>query len=435
MKNNESFLRKLWKTLHSMKLGIILLILIGVLSTIGTIIPQENSLKYYETRYSPLKYELIKNLSLYKVYSSWWFILLISFLSLNLMLCSIRRFKVVMNLAKEGRKIDGELRKIEEWSNLYIEESKIKEIFNKMQFKKVMEKEYKEGKLYYSHKNSMGYLGSWITHLSLLIIIIFFSYGKINGFETFVHGVPGTILEVGDTDISLHIEDFDIIFREDFTVEQYISEVSVLKSGDIVDSGKVLVNHPFRTSNMNIYQNGTGWAVEANLYKDGVEYKNKTLYQGEFFIEDDQKIALQFVNFYPDLDSESEDLKTKTPFPNHPVMLYALFYDGHRVDMNLIHMGEEVGYGEYTFKIDNPQMFTLLQIVRDPGIAGAFVGGILLIIGIFLAFYINPKKLIIYVDKNQDFKIYGRSYKNHKLYQEQLKTTIDFLGGEEEWTF
>ncbi|OZV11954.1 hypothetical protein CIW83_11950 [Tissierella sp. P1] len=139
-------------------------------------------------------------------------------------------------------------------------------------------------------------------------------------------------------------------------------------------------------------------------------------------------IALQFVNFYPDLDeTTTTTLRNKSPLPNHPVMLYALFYNGHRVDMNLLHMNEEVGFQEYSFIVDNPQMFTLLQIVYDPGVAGAFVGGAFLLTGIFLAFYVNPKKLRIYVDNSGQVMIYGKSYKHNGEYLEELNKVIDTI--------
>lgn len=426
--NKDRFLVELWRNLHSMKLGIILLMIIGLLSIIGTVIPQENPLKYYETNYSQIVYEIIKAFSLYKVYDSWWFIALISVLALNLILCSIKRFKQVFNLVTNKIDFDLELNKLKDIQKISLEKDEIGKIFNEMKYKSIKEKDFENGKLYYGDKNSIGYLGSWLTHFGILVIIVFFTYGKLYGFEAYVHGVPGTTVEVPGTQHFINIKDFNVSFRDDFTVEQYVSDIEVLKNGHVIDMGQVLVNHPFRTNDLNVYQNSTGWAIDATLYKNGEEYRHKTIYQGDFFIEDDQMIALQFVNFYPDLDeTTTTTLRNKSPLPNHPVMLYALFYNGHRVDMNLLHMNEEVGFQEYSFIVDNPQMFTLLQIVYDPGVAGAFVGGAFLLIGIFLAFYVNPKKLRIYVDNSGQVMIYGKSYKHNGEYLEELNKVIDTI--------
>lgn len=427
--NNKKNLSKYWRIFYSMKSGIILLIIIGVLSILGTVIPQEYPIEFYKENYSSAVYDIIETFSLYKVYSSWWFAGLTLLLSLNLILCSIRRFKSVVRLAVKKPDIDSEIQNISNWEDIEAEQSDPERIFNEMKFKNVHKKSHGSGTLYYSDSGNIGYLGSWLTHLGILLIIIFFTYGKINGYEAFVHGIPGSLLEIEDTGLHVGIEDFDILFRDDYTVEQYISQIRIFEGGISVDSGQVSVNHPFRTNNLNIYQNGTGWALNALLYKNGEACSSRVMYEGDFFIEDNQKIALQFTKFYPDFDEYSDELRTKSPLLNHPVMLYALFYDGYRVAMDLAHMGDIIEFEEYSFYIDEPQMYTVLQIVRNPGTAGALTGSVLLVAGIYLAMFLNPKKLRIYADDNGLGKIYGRSYKNNALYQDELNAVLDKLGG------
>lgn len=429
-RNLNSFLKNIWKFLKSMKFGLILLAIIGSLSILGTIIPQGNSMNYYEINYSENIYGLIKAFNLDNVYSSWWFIALIGLLCLNLILCSLVRFKNIYGLIKRGPNLKVELEAKDTWIEINGEGIEIVKLFNKMGFKNIKEDKSNEYRVYYAEKNKLGYLGSWLTHLGILLIIIFFTYGKLNGFEVFFYGVPGTIGKISGTDYSLKVDDFDIKFREDFTVDQYISDISLLEGQELIDSGQVRVNHPFRTNDLNIYQNGTGWAIDIGLYKNNKLYKEKIMYQGDLFVEDNEKIALQFVNFYPDFDeSSSQDLRTNSPFLNHPVMLYVVFYDGYRVDMNIAHMGDIITYEDYSFKIDNPQMFTLLQIVRDPGTKGVGLGGIILILGIFLAFYINPKKMIVLLEDNS-YKILVRQNKNNDLIESKLKEVLLKLGVE-----
>lgn len=433
MKNKKNFIKDSWKILHSMKLGIILLLSIGILSIVGTVIPQGNPLKFYETNYGTMMYKFISTFTLYKVYTSWWFISLVGLLSINLLLCSIIRFKKVVKLAFEKSQVESELKALEGWQEISLNTDGVEKVFEKMKFKNIHKVESNGGTLYYQEKHKLAYLGSWLTHLGLLLIILFFVYGKVRGFEAFVRGIPGTVSQVEGSNLSIQIDDFDIQFRDDFSVEQYISKINVLEGKKVLDSGQVLVNHPLRTNNLNIYQNGTGWAVKAKLYKNGEEYKSKDLYQGSFFIEDNQKIALQFVNFYPDFDETTEELRTKTPLVKHPVMLYALFYDGYRVDMNLLHMGDDIEYKEYRFSIDEPQMFTILQIVKDPGTLGAAIGGGVLVVGIFLAMFLNPSILRIYVYDQVKVKINGRSHKNNILFQEELQEALDSTRREYKW--
>lgn len=71
-------------------------------------------------------------------------------------------------------------------------------------------------------------MGSWLTHLSIIIIILAFAFGRYKGFDEFVHGVPGSILDLQNSDKKIKINQYDVLFREDYTVDQYITSLEVL---------------------------------------------------------------------------------------------------------------------------------------------------------------------------------------------------------------
>ncbi len=426
MKKDNIF-KDIWKMLHSMKFGIILLIIIGVSSIAGTLIPQDNILGFYESTYSPGFFKIIKALSLHKVYSSWWFITMVLVLSLNLILCSVKRLPSIIKRLKRKPDIEKELTRESFTFQRELDNNlDIKKFFKNSKFKDVESTEVDDGVFYHSKKNSIGHLGSWITHIGLLIIIVAYVFGKMTGFESFVHGVPGSIQQIEGTEYWIEIEDFDIEFREDHTVNQYLSEIKVTDTdGTYSERGDVKVNHPFRAKNMNIYQNGTGWALDVDLKKDGEDFSKKTLYQSEVYVEDNKNIALQFVNFYPDYDDSHGHPHTLTPYLNNPKLLYAVFYEGQRVDMNIADMGDEIIWEEYSFTIDNPQMFTLLQVGSDPGMKAAALGGIILIFGIFLAFYINPKELNVFKYKNGKIKVWADTTKNEEVFKSEIDLSLN----------
>lgn len=425
MVNNKKIMKKVWNLLTSMRFGMFLLLIIALLSVLATVIPQGYSSNYYEASYSGLVYELIIAFSLYNVFESWWFISLTVILSTNLILCSIRRIKNILRRVFGQVNIDIEYKKVKEWNELNIGSSELSKFFEILNFNKIIDGKVGPQEVYYSDRDKIGHLGSWLTHLGILLIIVSFTYGKIKGFDLYLAGVPGETIEVDNTDLSIYIEDFQVEFRDDFSVSQYISDVTVLKNNEEQDSGRIMVNHPLRTNNLNIYQNATGWAVNTTLYKNGKEYSKKLLYEGDFFIEDNQKIALQFTSFYPDLDHSAEGLRSKSPMPNHPVMLYAIFYDGYRVDMNLIHMGDSIEYEEYRFTIDEPVRYTVFQVAKDPGKLGALFGGGILILGIYLAMFLNPRSLVAYVSADGKVKVYGHSHKNNLIYQENINEALE----------
>ena len=426
MKKDNIF-KKIWRLLHSMKFGIILLIIIGISSIAGTLIPQDNIIGFYETTYSPFIFKMIKVLSLNKVYSSWWFITMVAILSINLTLCSIKRLPLILKKMKKEPNFEKEINKTNFMYEKNINDKlNIDKFFKKSGFKNISIEDKENGTFYFAKKNTIGNIGSWITHLGLLIIIVSYAFGKIAGFETFVHGVPGSIQEIEGTDYWIEIEDFDIDFREDHTVNQYLSKIKITDNeSNYSERGDVKVNHPFRAKNMNIYQNGTGWAVNVDLKKNNKEFSSRTLYNSELYVDDDQNIALQFVNFYPDYDDSMGQPHTLTPYLNNPKLLYAIFYEGFRVDMNVCDMGDEIVWEEYSFTVDNPQMFTLLQIGRDPGMKAAGFGGFILIIGIFLAFYIHPKELKVFKYKDRKTKIWADTSKNEEIFKTELNLALN----------
>ncbi|MBU5678217.1 cytochrome c biogenesis protein ResB [Alkaliphilus sp. MSJ-5] len=422
----DSIFKEIWKAFHSMKFGIILLIIISISSIAGTVIPQNNPMTFYEKEYSFFIYTIISTLSLHKVYASWWFISMMVALSINLTLCSIIRLPVIIRQISRKPQLEEEIR----GKNFLIKSEFDKEIdvekfFKRTRFFRVKRIDKAEGTYYFSQKNSFGYLGSWLSHVGLLIIISSYIFGKIVGFETYAYGVPGTVHSIEGTSYTLNIDDFNIDFREDHTVNQYISNITVKnQGGDVVKTGNVMVNHPFRMEEINIYQNGTGWAIDIELEKNEKKISERTLYQSEVHVDDNERIALQFVNFYPDFDQSKGMPRTLTPYLNNPKLLYTIFYEGQRVDMNVASIGEDISWEEYTFKIHNPRQFTLLQIVSDPGMTGATVGGLILLLGIMLAFYFHPKQLKAFESKDGRTVIWGDTAKNKDVFKEEMKLAL-----------
>ncbi|WP_311531281.1 cytochrome c biogenesis protein ResB [uncultured Anaerococcus sp.] len=90
----KKIIKKIIKSFYSMRTGIILLIIIALTSIIGTLIPQGNDPRFYLEAY-PSFGKIILLCDFDKVYSSWWYILLTLLLLVNLLFCSINRFKII----------------------------------------------------------------------------------------------------------------------------------------------------------------------------------------------------------------------------------------------------------------------------------------------------------------------------------------------------
>jgi cytochrome c biogenesis protein ResB len=86
--------KKIWRFFCSIKLALTLLTLIVLASIIGTLIPQDLTYQEYVQKYGKALYQLFAKLNLFDIYHSWWFILFLSLLGLNLLICSLDRLRI-----------------------------------------------------------------------------------------------------------------------------------------------------------------------------------------------------------------------------------------------------------------------------------------------------------------------------------------------------
>ncbi|TSE35965.1 cytochrome c biogenesis protein ResB [Tepidimonas charontis] len=76
--------------LSSMRFAIALLTVICIASVVGTVLKQHEPINNYVNQFGPFWSEVFGALSLYAVYSAWWFLLILAFLVISTSLCIVR---------------------------------------------------------------------------------------------------------------------------------------------------------------------------------------------------------------------------------------------------------------------------------------------------------------------------------------------------------
>src|ERR1700746_249045 len=86
--------RKVWQSLSSIKTGVILLIIVVILSAVGTLVLQRPVTEPDEMQraYSPQMLSLLDKLGLTDVFHAWWFVALLILVSISIIAASIDRF-------------------------------------------------------------------------------------------------------------------------------------------------------------------------------------------------------------------------------------------------------------------------------------------------------------------------------------------------------
>lgn len=409
-------MKKILNILFSMKvaLGILLLLIIACLA--GSVIVQGYSQNYYMNIYSETVVHLIMAFGLNDVFHTWWFIVLTVFLCVSLIGCNLLRYKPIINRMKSYKK-ENFIKNDLVLSVDYDPE----ELFNKVGFRKVD----KEDTSIYASKNTIGLWGAWLTHLGILIIIIGFAFGQTTTAKYTVYGCVNDTLPVEGTDLQLTINSFDINLREDETVEQYISNITVTNTTTgVAQSGDTSVNHPCKLHGYKVYQNSTGWAARVCFWNGEEVLECERLCAGEYMSVDSLPgLYILFNAFYPDYVNVNGTPKTASSQLNNPGYLYTVYYNNNLLGMNVLnedYISLEGPNGEdFRITFSDPEPYSLLQLKRDNSTGVVFVGAIILLVALYIAFYMPTMEML--ADKEEDkWKVYVRSRKGTVLLKEQL---------------
>lgn len=414
-------IKKIGGFLCSMKFAIILLIILVFACTAGSLIPQGEVMSFYTSGYSEKVAGAILLFGFNDVFHCGWFIVLTLFLCLNLLLCNVLHFPKLIRRMKHGYSLETCLKS---WNGKAL--GKVNEtdsVFEKMGMKKV-QRSVVNGKEYcYANKNRIGIWGAWLCHLGMLVIIAAFGLGQMMKTEYTVYGVAGQTKPVGELNYELTIDDFEILLREDDTVEQYQAEITVTDTvTGQAKNGMTSVNYPLALYGLKFYQNSTGWAANVSVLKGEEHIQEELLCAGEYIsTEGKEELKLMLRAFYPDhYEDEFGNQRTLSSALNNPAYLYALYYNDQILGMNVIHDGEKITVDEYSFIFHNPQPYTLIQVKRDPftGIAG--FGGLIMVIALILAFYVRPEEMWAEKQENGMWIVSGKSRKGGAMYEERI---------------
>ncbi|CAJ3638218.1 cytochrome c biogenesis protein ResB [Burkholderia pseudomallei] len=102
-RTGPSAVRRAVELLSSMRFAIALLVVLSIASIIGTVLTQDDPYPNYVNQFGPFWADIFRSLSLYTVYSAWWFMLILIFLVVSISLCVIRNAPKMLADAKSWK--------------------------------------------------------------------------------------------------------------------------------------------------------------------------------------------------------------------------------------------------------------------------------------------------------------------------------------------
>ena len=410
-----------------MQFAVILLILLALVSSVASFVTQGQSYTWYAQEYSERTAAVIIALHLDDAFHSWWYILITAFLCLNLLLCNILKFpqnlKRMKNAADAKKRVsvkgDVQAEDIRDAEKLF----KALHFGNIRRGKTMVSGTDSEEEYLFASKNSAGYWGAWICHLGVLLVILGFGLGQMTKQTYAVYGVPGQSRVIGDTGLILTIDDFTIGHRADDTVEQYTSEITVRDAATgKSEHAEISVNNPAKMFGLRYFQNSTGWAARIHVDKDGEALQDEVVCAGDFLqIKDKEDLVVYFNAFYPDFVLvEGVGPQTASSEMKNPAYLYSVYYMNQMLGMNALLQEEELKIDEYTVTFSEPQNYTLIQVKKDQFTWLALVGGLVTMLGLILALYLQPAQMWAVRQENGLWTVCGASRKGGAIFREQF---------------
>lgn len=447
--DEKTVFQALWDFFCSLKLTMFLFITLAVISIIGTVIPQGSPPPEYLQIISPAKLKFYKSLGFFNMYHSWWFILLLYLLSINLIACSIKRLphiwktitQPVMVMSDSLEKTLSNRTTIMTLGDAATLKDRVAAVLKK-EFADPVITESDGTYHLFAQKTPWARLAVYAVHLSVLVIFIGAIIGSLFGYKGYVNIIEGqtisNVMSRSDKEIdlgfALRCEQFSVAKYPNGSPKEFKSIITVLENGRPVPdytNVRVIVNDPLTYKGITFYQSSYGNAGDyfftaSDLSgKDGITFKvdrnsSVTLPDGSsmHIIEETDDVS----KFVPNLSGPAVQVEIHDPQGRtEKVIVYA-----NHPELNIQHAKEHNGGLVLQYKGAQKRMYTGLQVAKDPGVWVVWLGCLLMVVGIYTAFFMSHRRIWVRVESGI-VTIGGNASKNQagfQLFMEHLLTKI-----------
>jgi cytochrome c biogenesis protein len=443
----------MWSFFSSVKLAITLLVLIVLVFIAATFLPTYDVAQTFADQLSSGVAKDFIFFQLSDLYHSGPFYFLMTLLSLNLIICSINRFSILWKQYKAPPfpESSGIFENFPH--NRIITEdkaiSKIKSVvesYLKKRYRSIKEADTERGYIFHSEKCHFSIFGVYIVHLSILVMIAGAIIGSIFGLEADINIKEGESVDVINLtkgngihklDFSVRCDKFIVEFYEDGTPKTYRSDLSFIKNGQVDRQGVLLVNHPISFDGFRFYQSSYYVAPESKAIVTYTIADKKggsmALAAGDTFNLPESKARVFVMRVEENISQMGPAVKLRIISPKKDVQFWVFQQLDKLLVMkpNLLTEAPMFNPGLFTpfvFSIDGFEQtyYTGLHLVRDPGIPLVALGGLLMVTGMIIVFFMPYQQFWVRIEQEDAkiiIRIAGRSNRNNH----QLQKKIDYL--------
>lgn len=434
-----------WNLFKSVRLTIFILIILAIASIAGTLIPQQEGAAEFAQGLSPGMLRIFDALDLFDMYHALWFRLIIAFLALNLIICSVDRFPTAWKRIKTRPAPD----RSKPFDNLPPERiftikgslgsaAEQLKAFMQARYRNVSDK--REGKEYflYGDKGRYTHMGVYIVHLSVLLIIMGGIIGSFAGIEAFVNIAEGETVDAirmrktratYPLPFQIHCKKFTVEFYKNGSPKEFRSDLQFLADGKVLKEGALRVNHPITFQGITFYQSTYGEIP-------GGPVRIKILRQGSESEAEELVVPMEKPFPLPGKDGRFEVATVRDNFmrlgpaalirvypPEGEEKAFWVFQRQQMIKERFPGIFEKypklnsASYPPYVFFLEEFQSmyYTGLQANRDPGVFLVWIGCFLMVGGFFVTFFTSHRQFRVRIQGKKDklrISIAGNTNKN-----------------------
>lgn len=463
---NVSVAVKVQDLLASLRLTMALLLILAIVSIIGTVIPQGQLAPEYLASIGGEqgnRYKLYSMLGFFNMYYSWWFVGLLTLLSINLTACSVKRLPGVWRIAfrPDGTLNDSTERSATACHKIPVAEAlSPEEIVARLRatWGAPSQIEQEGARHLFVQRRPWNRLAAYVVHASIILIFAGAIIGNLFGFKGFVNipegGSASTYMDKkgGEKPLGFTItcDQFTVTYYDapgggqSQMPKEFKSILTLTENGQEVPGYKharVIVNEPLTYRGITFYQSSYGnsgsYTFKAGDPKGGQEVtltldsnSSATLPDGSTMhvIESVQDVSPYMkglhgpaarIEVHPANGSQPQTL---VAFANHPELNRQQAKENNSMVIDYLG-GEERPY-------------TGLQVNKDPGVWVVWIGCILMCLALYVAFFMPHQRLWVRMNEDE-IVVAGHTTRGQEAFRssmEELLGSIRIQPGKEEHT-
>ncbi len=398
----------LWQGLTSVRLALLSLLLVGLGSILGTILPQQQAPEFYQERFGTVGTGLILRLGLDDIYRSPIFLSFIALLLLNLIACSLKRLPEVWRQITSHPGLEAYKALPPRLQLTWNHRERSPYQFLPEALPRLLGRptvvEDRDTTWYLIRRGRWGRLGPYLIHLSIIIVIIGAIIGNLGGFQGQINLLTGEVTDIlpltnppGEKklDFTLRLDRFQVSFYPNGTPQEFRSDLTFLKGGQPVKQAVLRVNDPVTFGNLTFYQSTYQTMPKGPVVLE-VTHNEKSItvsapLRQRLQLPDDQgmimvwKVESNIMGYGP-----AVQLAYRPAGGGHPLLFWVLA-DTSR--------GQPPQPGPHTFHLKELQLTysSGLLVKYDPGVWWVYLGFLLMLPGFWLALFVPRQRWAIAV--------------------------------------